>query len=685
MLETVKTAAKSGNSDSLNQKPAEPCAVLLDLATPELFMTQPFRRTGLPALASVRDVSKRVDELKLSAELQAPVFQWSFAPEPAPTLDDIREATQVLKDPRVRLVYEFFWFWPVSFPADKADRGIEALGRGDTMGAWEVWRKDADSNEPIAVHNLAVYYQLLALDLERSAAPSEAQLRYFWRQALIYWAQVLAKDFVWDRLRARIMALGDAQVPVDFARQLRFSLPSALAKICTSLALRHAEAGRKSRAEIAASMVGRVPRSDSLVRRAMESCVLPVLRRVDRRVLDARNDLSKNRAAGLTVAALLLRRSSEDLRLVATLRQGVGPLYLELANTVVSAALDAAVDYQRVTLDNAGCVAILRRLGRMEMLPESRQRLDETYAVIRRNAEEEGPAVEWFDKAEAIGASLKAAPHEAYGRIATELIPMFEGMTLTELARVEYANELALMLHQLAVVESGDWGQFESLGAMLQMALQLPAAADVRECLEADWAALQSEQQALEQKALHIETETDTIEIDARGIRHNEQWVTPETLTGFRHGLYLVADGDTQASHYLVAWQSAEVEVALDCNLLLGDEAAEAGYQSILNSFYYFLTQGLISRIVFSIRGGQIVYLGDTPLTKHGMQFTAEAFLWKKEAWIPYSNLQHSIEDGCLTVANMDNPKAKKVYSLGLVWNASIMGHVIDALAAQPS
>jgi hypothetical protein len=220
---------------------------------------------------------------------------------------------------------------------------------------------------------------------------------------------------------------------------------------------------------------------------------------------------------------------------------------------------------------------------------------------------------------------------------------------------------------------------------MLQTALQLPAAADVRESLEADLAALQSEQQALDQKALHIETETDTIEIDARGIRHNEQWVTPETLTGFRHGLYLVADGETQASHYLVAWRSAEVEVALDCNLLLGDEAAEAGYQSILNSFYYFLTPGLISRIVFSIRGGQIVYLGDTPLTKHGMQFTAEAFLWKKEAWIPYANLQHSIEDGCLTVANMDNPKAKKVYSLGLVWNASIMGHVIDALAAQPS
>ncbi len=682
---SVKKAPSGGKKAPLVQRAAEPCAVLLEMATPALYAMHPFRRTGLPALATVRDVSKRADQLKLSAELDAPVFYWSFAPEPALKLDQIREATQVLKDPRVRLVYELFWFWPHSYPSDVPDHGIESLGRGDTDGAWDFWRKAAEGGDPIAVHNLAIFYHLQALDLEQSPSPPETQLRFYWRQALTYWEQMLSLETVWVRLQDRIVEMGDAQVPVEFAHQLRETLPGALAKINTNLALKHAEGGWARQAALNASMVGLVRRSDGIVRRAMESCVLPILRRVDRRVLDLRNVLAKNTAKGLLASAQLLRLCDDDLRLVETLRHGAEGLFAEVSNTVVSAALDGVVDYQRVTLDNAGCLILLRRLARMEMLPESRQRLRDTTAVIQRNAEEEGQAVVWLNKLESVAKAAETQPAAAFVRVTEELIPEWRLLSLSEVARQEYACELVVLVRRLAEVVWADRAQKDWLAKVLTTARQLPAAPEVLALVEGDWSLLQAEMQTQQEKSLRLEFANDVIEIDAQGIAHNGRRVAPDALTGLRHGLCLVGEGADEVAHYLIGWRSAEVEIVLDCNVLFGEEAAEAGYENLLGSFYYFLTTNLISRIVFSIRSGQTVFLGATPLNKHGMQFTADAFLWKKETWVPYDHLQQSITDYRLTVVNLDNPQARQVYPLGTVWNAAIMGHVIDALAVEPA
>ena len=88
------------------------CATLLEIATPELYRENPFRKTGLSVLAGAREVARRIDKLKLSAELGTGMDHWSFAPEKSLTVDQIREVAQVLKEPAARLVHELFWFWP---------------------------------------------------------------------------------------------------------------------------------------------------------------------------------------------------------------------------------------------------------------------------------------------------------------------------------------------------------------------------------------------------------------------------------------------------------------------------------------------------------------------------------------------------------------------------------------------
>src|SRR3954464_1693806 len=86
------------------------------LLTPEFYQHNPFRQLGVAVLAGPREILRRVDQLKLSAELGAIPGQWAFAPREALTADEVRAAAQRLKTPGERLFHELFWFWPENYP-----------------------------------------------------------------------------------------------------------------------------------------------------------------------------------------------------------------------------------------------------------------------------------------------------------------------------------------------------------------------------------------------------------------------------------------------------------------------------------------------------------------------------------------------------------------------------------------
>ncbi len=100
------------------------CKSLLDAATKDLFRKNAFRITGLSVDATAREVAKHVDKLKMLAELgqQPHTHAAAFSLKPPPSLDEIREAIQKLKDPEKRLIDEFFWFWPEEFGESKSGR-----------------------------------------------------------------------------------------------------------------------------------------------------------------------------------------------------------------------------------------------------------------------------------------------------------------------------------------------------------------------------------------------------------------------------------------------------------------------------------------------------------------------------------------------------------------------------------
>src|SRR5258708_25424155 len=115
--------AEKESDRSSGQGARSECKPLLDAANKDLFRKNAFRITGLSVDATTREVAKHAEKLKMLVELgQDPHTPNAALPmKPPPSLDEIRDAFQKLRDPVQRLLDEFFWFWPEEFGQGQSD------------------------------------------------------------------------------------------------------------------------------------------------------------------------------------------------------------------------------------------------------------------------------------------------------------------------------------------------------------------------------------------------------------------------------------------------------------------------------------------------------------------------------------------------------------------------------------
>ena len=104
---------------------------MIAASTKDLFRHNAFRITGLAVDATAREVIRHADKLKMLLELgQEPLAKNNAHPlDPPPTIDEIREAIQKIKDPEKRLIDEFVWFWPEEFGKSDSDPALQALAK----------------------------------------------------------------------------------------------------------------------------------------------------------------------------------------------------------------------------------------------------------------------------------------------------------------------------------------------------------------------------------------------------------------------------------------------------------------------------------------------------------------------------------------------------------------------------
>ena len=656
----------------------------MEIATPRLYRENPFRKTGLSVLAGAREVARRIDQLKLAAELGTGIDRWSFAPEESLTVDQIREVAQVLKEPSVRLVHELFWFWPEKYPEDSPDDpAVNFLGQGETLRAIEHWETLAKEDRPSALHNLAVYYHQQALEMEREETPDEQDLAQLWMQAIRSWDRIRSEEATWVRLRARVAGLADARLTVEFVGQMRATISDALAKICASLALSHGEQGRGNRGALDAALVIHIQGDDTGARQALETRATPIARRIDVRVSEAKNCAALGTANGLTEAMALISTNNEDLRLIEILCGRTAEYYREVSHSVADTALNKLVAYQRQTGDDRGCLPVLVYLLGMEATPEFKLRLAETFRIVRSNAlsgeHRDVPEKRLAPVAEESGLSN----YEKECQLLTEhVIPGLERMKLGNAAREEFSGRVAFMLRNLALAAYHENDNFTLAMNAFAAAFALPCGEEVHAALEKDRAQLERELETRKEKELRLETETGLLLISRQGVSLDGQLAAADDLAGLRHGVETGTIGGAAVTTYVIAWRTAAgKEFVLNSRKLLApSEHTGQDYARILDAFYYFFVPALIDRLAAAVRRGEEVLIGETPIKLQGLVLASPARFGVRDELVSYSSLETRIEGGQLALSSKLNPWLSDSYVIVDTWNAVIFRQLVEAV-----
>ncbi len=261
--------------------------LLSQAVRPDLYRINAFRVAQLHAGASPRELTRRLERIKMLAKLggrsQEPGGPLPL--QPAPDLETMREALERLRDPEVRLLDEFFWFWPESFAAAPEDAALTALARGDVASARKRWQEALEpAPQPIALHNLAVLAHLMALDLECRAMLSPQTLDGFtarlrdqsWATAYQHWTALVKQGDFWRLLKERIVQLAEPQLTPELADALRSELPMTLLGINAQLAVAAAARGQADEAHRHRELVCRSGFDELDVEQALRRALKPV-------------------------------------------------------------------------------------------------------------------------------------------------------------------------------------------------------------------------------------------------------------------------------------------------------------------------------------------------------------------------------------------------------------------------
>lgn len=370
------------------------CKPLLAIATQNIFRRNSFRVTSLPVDATAREISKHIDKLKQMTELgiATGAHRGPLALDPPPTPDDIRDAYQNLKDPETRILDEFFWFWPEEFGHSQSDPAIQAVTAGDCDTALTIWKakETSPTDGVVAMHNIAVFWHLKALDLETSSSfdpltqDSLKQLATHWRDALKRWNYLATDDALWEKISGRIRQIAEARLTTRFVRRMRATLPLALRKVHGELALYYCQAGATDLAKMQVGFL-RTEGDAAAADRAAELTLAPTTARVREHVRNAKQTAEASPKTADQPARDLIDLGL-PLRTTFDLFYGEAPHPAkDILDEVASACVYCLVAHQHSTEDNRTFVELLERTLPLAESSEVRKRIQDNIQIGKKN------------------------------------------------------------------------------------------------------------------------------------------------------------------------------------------------------------------------------------------------------------------------------------------------------------
>jgi hypothetical protein len=386
-------------TDTAEQVPAHSAATTIDpgsamlllreIASAGLYRSNVFRVIGAPVHATARDIARRSERLKLAEKVgpaSAPAPRpGPLALDPPPGADAVREALQRVRDPERRLVEELFWFWPLDSTDGRPDAALASLEQGDTMAALEAWCAP-DSNR-VGLHNRAVLFHAIALDLEQLSASLDEAGRHrrdrCWRESMASWRETIEQDPFWERLAARIREIDDRRLSTGMARRIRSLLPTVLLSVNARLAVTAAERGDDDEADRHMTLIDDSGFDRGEAERALEVVLEPLRQRVLTFCKEA-EAASSDPTKAHQVAADLLDHAAPLLLPLRLLRER-HPMRESAHDEVAQRAITCGIAYGDKTEDWETAIALFARILPICGSASARSRLERNLEIYRKN------------------------------------------------------------------------------------------------------------------------------------------------------------------------------------------------------------------------------------------------------------------------------------------------------------
>ena len=447
--------------------------ILLNMARPDIYRINAFRILGLPTTASRKESHSHLRKLELAEKFGNSVqIERGILPlTPPPDADARQAAAQRLNEPEQRLVDELFWFWPLSLgaSADKDD-ALVAMRSGDFSGAVSLWKRheEGSSEANVSMHNLAIMYHALALDLEyvgetQALAKKQIQQKQeYWEQAFPRWQILLNHEGFWRRLTARIREMDDPRLTTGTARRIREGLPLVLLSINAALAIRAAQKDKKDGVSHHIGLMLNSGFDEAVVAEALRWAITPLRDRGRLICTDAENETKKSPWSGDKVARGVIQQTSQLLLTLDVVLPKGHPSREVAHDEVALCILRSQVAFANKTENWSISLELAQQALKIAVGASVCQRIEESIEIVKKNIEY---ATCWF-------CGVRPAEDEA-----ALVVKMYGNVTRTRTWTGEHVwwQQGAILVPRCAICKSAHRRQntFKTLGVVASVLLGL--------------------------------------------------------------------------------------------------------------------------------------------------------------------------------------------------------------------
>ena len=379
--------------------PMEWNETLLKMARPDIYRINAFRILGLTVTASPKELSSHIRKIELM-EKYGDMRQHDntfLILGIAHDRDTRQEAQQRLRDPELRFIDEFFWFWPLSLNStEENDDTLVAIKQNDISRALTIWgHHEAEGSEAsVSMHNLAVFHHAMALDIEHMETEmkeiSEQQIeqkRSHWQQAFSRWKRLLNEEGFWQRVQERIREFDDPRLTTDTARRIREGLPKALLSINAMLAVEASGMNDPTDMDFHLAVIRQSGFDNAIAEEAKHRAVAPVRDRLKAMCLHSAEEIGNAPERGNKVASSLVRDTDPLLKTLDSLLAEGDSTRESVHDEVALQVRSCLIAFGNETADWRTVLGVAKKSLSIAESPFLRQKIKDDLETISLNVE----------------------------------------------------------------------------------------------------------------------------------------------------------------------------------------------------------------------------------------------------------------------------------------------------------